>query len=169
MKQFFKILFWFSVCSIALLIIVPIVFHLLPLEFTKNNDEIIFNNIWFFGLPAAILLTLTGTLKLKNSVGEKILKIILTILVALLPIVFAFATALDGLCAWTTDKVLFEKINEPSVKIVSREYGCGAVDTGSPTHNIFKIKYFTSHLILVSPIDTTKINKAIWRRNNNND
>ena len=134
------------------------------MEFTHDSDEIFFDQIWFFGLPIAILFTLTGTLKREDTKGTAFAKTISTILFAFLPFLFAIATALSGLCSWTTEKILFENKNDKSTKIVLRDFGCGAVDSTSPTPGVFKIKYYTSHFIWVSEIDTNKIDKNLWIR-----
>ncbi|HSC38531.1 MAG TPA: hypothetical protein VLD19_11680, partial [Chitinophagaceae bacterium] len=76
---------------------------------------------------------------------------------------FAMAmTALDGMCLWTTEKVLFVSKNNPSVKIILRSFGCGATDSTSPNTGVVKATYYTSHFFILSPIDTTKIDRTIW-------
>jgi hypothetical protein len=133
-------------------------------EFTNNDCERLFNDIWFFGFPICILLTLTGTLR-KGDINAVIIgKIIFTVLLSLIPIVIAVATVFDGLCSWETDKILFENKKDHSISIALRDFGCGAIDDGDPKYKIFKIENYTSYAIRVSDIDTTKIVKSEWIR-----
>ena len=161
-----KIIFRASVSLIVLLLIILIIWPFQPLEFTKSEYADNFKLIPFLGLPVLILLTLTGTLKKKNSIREIVAKIFVTIFTALLPLVILFATALDGMCQWNTTKDLFENITDPSTKIVLRDFGCGATDSTSPTYQVFEITNYTSYFMRINPVDTNKIDKAQWKRIN---
>lgn len=137
--------------------------HFIPLEFTDRKEQYYYESIRFFGFPIAILLTLTGTVKNKDHNGVKFGKIILTVLTSLAVFYFSGLAILGDMCQWSTERIVFEsKID--SDKIVIRSFGCGATDSGSPTYGTFKVKYFTRHFILATPIDTTRVDQTLWKR-----
>ena len=135
-----------------------------PLEFADNNNEFIYDSIRFYGFPIAILLTLTGTIKKADATSSVATKIFLTIGVAAFSVFVMVMTLFAGMCDWTTDKVFFENIKNPSVKIVQRDFGCGATDSSPATIKLFKVREITPLLIWVTPIDTNKIDKSDWNR-----
>jgi len=45
----------------------------------------------------------------------------------------------------------------------------GATDSTSPNMEVVKATYYTSHLFILSPIDTTKIDRIIWLPVHNKD
>ncbi|ANH80883.1 hypothetical protein A8C56_07730 [Niabella ginsenosidivorans] len=68
------------------------------------------------------------------------------------------------MCRWANNKILFENIKDKTAKIVLRDFGCGATDSGSPAYKICKIKNISSLFIWVTNVDTTKIDRQIWQR-----
>lgn len=162
-QQLRKLIFWTAIILVVILIILPIMIHVLRLEFTNNDEELAYDNFTFIGLPVLIVLTLTGTLKRNDTAVNAISKIGITLFIALNPILIIFSTALDGMCKWTTDKDLFENRNDQSIRIVRRGLGCGATDSGGLVFDIFKTENYTSHFIRVSKFDTLNINKTEWR------
>ena len=159
-----KIIFWTSVTFIFFLVIVPFVAQFTPLEFTDGKLRNSIEQFRFFGLPVIILLTLFGTLKSKDRPEIKIAKVVLTIVVSATPVLIFFAIAFGGRCHWTESKTLFEKNNEKTTKMVLREFGCGATDSGRPTYKVAKVKKVYPALIWVTDIDTTKIDRNTWQR-----
>jgi hypothetical protein len=165
MQTITRIIYWTSLASIFIFVIVPFIGQFTPLEFTNNNFQDIFEQIRFFGLPIAIILTLFGTLKHKDTSTTKATKTVLTICVAVFSVVVLFMTFFAGImCRWTNNKVLFENKNDKTTKIVLRDFGCGATDSGLPTYKVCKIKNISTLLIWVTGIDTTKIDRQIWQR-----
>ena len=123
-----------------------------------------FDGIRFYGFPVAIILTLTGTIKKKDTTGTMVLKIFITIVISAFSLLVMIMALFAGMCDWTTDKVFFENKHRTSTKIVQRSYGCGATDGSAATIKIVKVKEITPYLIWVASIDTTKINKGEWTR-----
>jgi hypothetical protein len=159
-----KIVYWTSLVLIFGFVIVPFVGQFTPLELTNDNLQDSFEQVRFFGLPIVILLTLFGTLKSKDSPGSKTTKIVVTICISLFSFFVLFMTVFAGMCRWTNNKILFENISDKTAKIVLRDFGCGAIDSGTPTYKVCKVKYITASLIWVTSIDTTKIDREIWQR-----
>lgn len=169
MQTGFKIIYWGSLAFIFVFIIVPFAGQFTPLELTSDNFQDLFEQIRFFGLPIAILLTLFGTLKQKDPTDTRIGKIVLTICVAAFSAFILFMTVFAGMCRWTNNKVLFENKNDKTTKIVLRDFGCGATDSGSPTYKVCKIKRISPLLVWVTNVDTTKINRVAWLRVDDNE
>ena len=159
-----KIIYWVSLALIFVFVIIPFVGQFTPLEITNHNFQSLFEQLRFFGLPIVILLTLFGTLKPKDTLSTKTTKIILTICVSLLSVYILFMSIWAGMCRWTNNKVLFNNVHDKTIKIVLRDFGCGATDSGSPTYKVCKIKNILPSLIWVTEIDTTKIDRQIWQR-----
>jgi len=164
-----KIIYWTSLAFIFLFVIVPFVGQFTPLEFTNDNFKTLLEEIRFFGLPIAILLTLFGTLKPKDSTASKGIKIALTISVSALSFFFLLVSAFGNMCGWTNNKTLFNNINDKTTKIVLRDFGCGATDSGSPIYKVCKIKNISPVFIWVTDTDTTKIDRQVWQRVDNKE
>lgn len=164
MKLILRILFWLSVCVIVLLIVLPIIKSLLPVEFVNDRHQGIYDGFRIFGLAGAIILTLTGTIKKKDTTGEVIGKIVLTLFALLIPFCIMVTTVFDGMCRWVNDKALFVNNRKSSSQIVLRSYGCGAVDSGSPKYGTFEIRDLPFGLIWVTKTDTLNIDRTVWIR-----
>src|SRR5688572_5969002 len=142
-----KLVFWLSLTVLFLCLIVPIIGNILPLELSDDSFKSQMEGFRFFAVPIAILLTLSGTLK-RNDTALNLLKIVSTVIIAGFSIIMLFGSVLAGMCSWTDNKVLF--VNKKGEKIVLRDYGCGAVDSGSPIYNIVKIKRIVPGLTWVT-------------------
>ncbi len=164
MQRFLKIVYWTSILIPCFWVLTTILGNLVPLEFSNNNSEFIYDSIRFYGIPIAIMLTLTGTIKSKDTSGSIATKIFLTICVSAFSIFIMFMTLFAGMCDWTTDKIFFENKQNSSIKIVQRSFGCGATDSSPATLKVFKVREITPYLIWVTSIDTNKINKDEWKR-----
>ncbi len=117
-------------------------------------------------MPIALLSTLTvyGFIKRINSVYyilHLIMAIVLAISFFVETILYAFG---PGMCERTTRKVLFQDRTDPSVKIVERDFGCGATDSEPATTDTYKIKELAFYFILSTKVDTNKIDKTQWTR-----
>jgi hypothetical protein len=167
MQTICKTIYWASLTLIFVFVIVPFIGQFIPLEFTDDNFQNFFEQFRFFGLPIAILLTLFGTLKHTDATATKTTKIVLTICITLFSVFVLSMTVFAGMCRWTNNKVLFENKNDKTKKIVLRDFGCGATDSGSPTYKVCKIKTISPLLIWVRDLDTTKIDRRIWQRVDN--
>ena len=167
MQTFSRIIYWTSLVSIFGFVIVPFIGQFTPLEFTDDGFKDKFEHFRFFGLPIVILLTLFGTLKPKDSTVNKTTKIVWTVCISVASFFILFMSIWAGMCRWTSNRDLFENVNDKTTKIVLRDFGCGALDSGSPTYKVCKIKNILPLLIWVTEIDTTKIDRQIWQRADN--
>jgi len=162
MKVVSKLIFWLSIFLIFVFVVLPIVIDFTSLEFANDHYKSEYEEIRFYLLPIIIWLTLFGTIKKKYSRERISVTVGLTVLASVVSFLFLFFSVFAGMCAWTDNKTLFIKADDPTTKIILRDYGCGATDSGSPIYKTFKVKRLTSYLVSVNYIDTTKIDKTHW-------
>ena len=164
MNRFRKFIFILSLTLIAVIILIFLAGNFIPLEFANAREEEQYESGRFVVLFAATLLTITGTVKKKDDKKTVSAKIFLTMLAAMIPVFIAFGTGLDGMCGHSIVKTLFEKNNDPSEKIVIRDFGCGATDSSPSVRSVEKLSYYTSHFYIASPVDTMKLDRDQWVR-----
>ncbi len=167
MKTLSKIVFLTSLSFIGGCIFIGILGSLLPIEVIDDNLVYYYMVIRFYGIPITIILTLTGTIKQKDKAGLIIGKIIATIAMSIFSLFIVFMVLFSNMCGWTTNRVFFENTQNKTIKIVERNFGCGATDSGEPVYKIFKLKEITKYFIWVTEIDTNQIDKSEWTRINN--
>ena len=159
--KFLRIIYWISIFLICFWVFLPLIKSFLSLEITDHEIEDTYDLIRFWGLPVAILLTLTGTIKQDDTSDDVGGKVSLTLFVAGFSLFFVL---LFNMCDWSTSIVLFQNKEDSDIKIVEREYGCGATDGGEPIYKIFKVQELTKYFIRVTEIDTATIGRAEWER-----
>jgi len=163
-KAFLKIVFWTSISYVFICILVGILSLLLPIELIDRKIDNIYFGIRFFGIPLAIIFTLTGTIKQKDKLGTIIGKIFATISVSFVALFIMGLVFFGSVCGWMTDAILFESKNDKTIKIEARHYDCGATDTQRPNLKTYKVIRLSKYFIWRTRIDTNKINKDDWTR-----
>ena len=158
-----------SLILVFLFIVVPILGHYTSIEFTNDSYADFFEEMRFFALPIIILCSLSWTITKEDKTEIKVVKVVLTIVASIFSVAILFTAIWSGMCAWTTNRILFYNKSDTATKIVLRDFGCGATDSGSPTYRVCKIENISSYLIRVTTIDTTKIDRKIWIRVDNKD
>lgn len=159
-----KVVYCTSILLLSIWTLTAVFGSLIPLEFSNNNHEFIYDSILFYGFPIAIILTLAGTIKKDDTRGTIATKVFITILISFISLCIMFMTSFTGMCDWTTDKVYFENKQNPSTTIVQRSFGCGATDSSPATIEVYKLRELTPYLIWVTSADTNQIDKNEWRR-----
>jgi len=167
MHLLIKFIFWTSIALIATFVLLLVLGAVTPLEFTNEEVKSTFERVRFIGLPIAILLTLFGTLKNRDSKANLFSKVFLTLLAVGISIAVLFFSLFAGMCNWSGNQILFENRKSTTTKIVLREYGCGATDSGSPIYRAFRIKPVLPFINVVTVVDTTTIDKSLWTRIDN--
>ena len=127
-----KIVFWVAISIITVFLTAPILMGIANLEFTSEVFKAQYVKIRVIVLPLAILLTLIGASK--ENLSRRIVWTVVgafSVFVVCLGIFFNF-------CSWTDERNLFINSTNPAVKIILREYGCGATDSGLPQTDILK-------------------------------
>jgi hypothetical protein len=162
MKVVSNLIFWISILLIFVFVALPIIIDFTSLQFTNDHYKSEYEEIRFYWLPIIILLTLFGTIKKRYSRDRIIATVGFTVLVSVVCFLVLFFSVFAGMCTWTDNKTLLIKADDPTIKIILRDYGCGATDSGSPIYKVFKVKRLTSYLVSVTDIDTTKLDKTHW-------
>ncbi len=164
MQRLSKIVSWTSIVLLSIWILTPIFGTFLPLEFSNNHYEYIYDSIRFFGIPIAIFLLLLGTIKKEDTSRIIVTKAFTAIGISAFAVFIMFMTVFAGMCDTTTHKVFFENKQRPSTKIVQRSFGCGATDSSPATMKVSQIREITPYLIWVTSVDTNQIDKSEWNR-----
>jgi len=164
MKYLLKIVFRISIAFIALNLLTTMFGDFIPLEFSKQQNKEIFEGLSFFGVPIAILLTLTGTLLKSDPQGFLIGKVFLTVFIAVFSFIILTMALFSSMCTWTIGDEIFKNKANPEKKIVTRYFGCGATDSTPELCKLFIIESFTTYFIMVGETDTNKIDKSEWIR-----
>jgi hypothetical protein len=159
-----KMVYRVSIFLIWFLIAFPIAWRFIPLDFASQGIESDFETTCFFTFISATLATLTGTLKKADHAAIVILKILLTLFAAFCSLVIIGLFALGSMCGSVTTNTLFVKKGNSNISIVTREFGCGATDSGPATKSTKKLRKITSFFIWLTPVDTNMINKEHWIR-----
>ena len=157
-----RVIFLVAICCLVFWVISPILLHLIGLEFNDEGLEQTYNEIKFRGIPICIILTLFGTIKPNDKSGDRILKTVLTLAVATIAFFFMIMSIFAGMCDWTNREILYTNKEYKEVKIIQRDYGCGATDSGPPIVKNFKVKEFTKYFISAKEIDIEKIDQNEW-------
>jgi hypothetical protein len=139
--------------------------YLLSLEFRSNFFECL-ERARFYGIPIAILFTLTGTLRNVKDKMRISAIVIWTIVLSFFSFGFMIFILFANMCSWSTNETYFISKSDNSTSIVSREFGCSATDSGDPKTQTFKVTKINSHLDRVTKLDTNYINKNDWIRVN---
>jgi uncharacterized membrane protein len=162
MQFFQKIVFRFAIGFICVWVLFFLIKRFENIEFTDDRPGSVCESIYFAGLPAAILLTLAGIIKRNDRAFAVAIKVVLTCFVSAITFLMIAVLGYTSTCRWTTDYVLLESKQNPSVKIVQRGYKCNSSYPKSPFTGIFEIHEFLGLFILVKDADLSKINSAEW-------
>ena len=153
--------FGISIAFIVLTLLSYTLGQVLPFEFADIKIQQTFYEIILRGLPIAVLLTLFGTIRRKNTKTKNFTFLGLTVLTSALCfmgqiiLVFAF-----GFGVWSTETILYKHKNENKI-IAEQLYDIGAFGYGG--RRIVEIKPVLKYWILPTPVDTTRINKGEWK------
>lgn len=167
MRTLFKILYFASLAYIVTCCLLIFLLKILPLEFKNHRFDEQFPNLFYFGVPVAILFT-AARLGFQNIEASQIRKRLLKkflISIGVFTIFFCYSFVSFGIsmCDTVTGETLFIK-NSSSSKIVERDFGCGATDSSPATVTIAKQTEILSLFWYYTRIDTTTLNKSEWIR-----
>jgi hypothetical protein len=163
-KRIRKISSWVAVIFICIGIASLITGLLLPIEFINYKAATIVSRLYFSILIISAFSALSITYQQKYGWGTMIsIMVVLSITIFITFYLIAIAS-LSNMCSWTTVNTLYENTENPSVKIVEREFGCGATDSSNPTKRLFKTKQVTPFFVWVTEFDTASVDKTKWHR-----
>ena len=160
MNKVHKIIFRISLCFIILCVLTIF----LPIEITNGTVKMNFTWIRLFGIPIAVLLTLTGIIKQKDTILIVIVKSVVTTIFAGFTCFFLIILLFVNMCEWTESEVFFTHKQKPNTKIVERSMNCGAFDTDFPNYKPFKITKLSDNFIWAVKVDTTNLDTNKWEK-----
>jgi hypothetical protein len=120
-----------------------------------------FYDIIMPGLPIAILLTLTGTIKRTNDKSKNVIIIVTTIAGSLISFFIIVSMLFSvGFLTITNDTLLYKHKTNQTIEIMKQTVGQGAF--GADGHRIVKLEPFLYFWNKTTIIDTTTISKTDW-------
>jgi len=168
MKLACKIIYWCALAFIALTVVIWIAVKWFPLEFQESSYEGYFGITGFFGIGVAILLTTAKAFfegkDRKGILNSFLNRFLLVVFYFVIGIIYFAATWADGWCTWSTGTVLFEKKSNAGIKLVERDFGCGAVDNTPPSEGFFIRTPVSPVFFYYKAVDTTKIDMRVWQK-----
>ena len=161
-----KIIYLLSIAYIVLCCTLAILLNSIPLEFKSYRLSENADQLFFFGIPIAVLFTLArlGFKDRRNLVvWKEVLKTVgLSVGIFIVFFFYAIASFGSSMCRTTTGQTIFTKSNSSTTKIVERHFGCGATDSGPGIITIAKQVDILSIFWYYSEIDTIGIAKSDW-------
>ncbi|MBB6269893.1 heme/copper-type cytochrome/quinol oxidase subunit 4 [Pedobacter cryoconitis] len=161
-----KVIFWVSIVVILTWMMLSLFGKLIPLEIKIGKSGGLYQVFLFYALQTAVMLTLFGTLKQKDSRRRLIIKLILTCAIAVAACFLTIVTIFSGMCSWNTDRVLLEKKDAPDTRIVLRRKGCGEQKKKYPLYKTAQEKHIIADLYWIKDIDTNQLDQKQWNRLN---
>jgi hypothetical protein len=157
-----RVIFLIAISLLIFWMVSPILMKYFSLEFNDKSFESNFISIRFFGVPTCILLTLFGTIKSNHKKSDRITFTVLTFGLATFAFFVMIGSILSGMCDWSNRETLFVNKENQNIKIIQREYGCGAMDSDAPFTRDFKVNECSKYFIIATEIDLEKMNKNVW-------
>jgi hypothetical protein len=166
MKFISRIIYFGSIVFIIVSLLVSLSLKIFPLELSESGYEEVFDELFFIGIPVAIIMT-CSKIFFKNVQKSKIRsaiinRLIIAVVVFISFIFYGFISFGANMCTWSTGPTLFVNTKKSCEKIVLREFGCGATDNSPGTLSVFKVTTITPFFIYATEIDTTKIDSNEW-------
>lgn len=151
--------------NIAAACILTLVMDLGPVEFSSDAVESTFLAWRVMGVTASILLLILLRIRDTDAGLERALKLMAAPVVPVIFLVWAGIIGFaSGMCSWSERSTVFISGGDPGRRIVLRDLGCGATDGGPPVIKTFEMKRLTNWFNYVHQVDTTSIDRALWRR-----
>ena len=111
----------------------------------------------------ALLLTMTGTIKKRNSKDKNWGIAGLTILVAVAIFLIMFSLLMQvAFGGWTNESILFRNKRNSGISINEQIWDVGALGYDRSSKRIVKLKPVLKYLNQVTPVDTGSLDKTEW-------
>ena len=160
-----KIIFWISISLLVFWILTPIILSVFGLELNNDEFEQLLAIIRFWTVPICVFLVLCRILKPNDNKEERIAKVILILGVTVFSFFFMVMTIFVGMCDWTNREILYTNIQNEKVRIIARDYGCGAFDSDLSVVQNFRVQELGKYFIWTKEINIEEIDKAKWKKN----
>ena len=156
-------IFWLAIAFFISLFAGLILFSLFSLEFRKSsygNDLYLY---LIFLVPIALLLTMAGTIKKKNSKNKNWGIAGLTFFLAISVFVVMFSLLMQvSFGGWTNEKILYRNIKDKNISINQQIWDVGALGYDRDSKRIVELKPIFNYFYQVKNIDTIKLDKNEW-------
>lgn len=164
MELLMKVIRWASIIFISLMLLVTLLVIVLPVEIKDSRlfDE--FERVRFFGLPSGTLLLLVSTINANDTPGVIVVKLVRAVLITAGVMYVMFITVFAGMCQWTDRKTVFIHKHDERKRVVVRDLGCGAWDSGPPVRKTVMVRDLGPWFNVVTAVDTTSMDRSDWVR-----
>jgi len=160
-KIFLRIIFWLAIIFSTISFYSLTIAENINIEFADWRLMQKYYEIILEWLPFAVLLTLCGTMKGKNSKLKNIVIAITTITVSIFSFFIIVGTMFSiGFGAWINISTLYENRKDRNITIKEQRFDEGALGYGGI--RIVKLKPLIKYWNIVTIIDTTTLNKSEW-------
>ncbi len=160
-KILLRIIFWLAIIFTVISFYSLTIGENMNIEFADWRLMQKYYEIILEWLPLAVLLTLCGTIKRKNSKLRNIVIAITTMTVSLFSFFIIVGTMFAiAFGAWMDTTTLYESRENHHVTIKEQRFDEGALGYGGI--RIVKLKPFMKYWNIVTEVDTTTLNKKEW-------
>ena len=164
LKIFPRTIFYLAILFFLLLIGGIILFSIFSLEFKKSSDGSTLYLYLIFLIPMALLLTMTGTIKKRNSKNKNWGIAGLTILIAVAVFMIMFSLLMQvAFGGWTNEAILYRNNKNKNISINEQIWDVGALGYDRESKRIVELKPFLNYFYQVKQIDTGKLDKTEWK------
>lgn len=156
-----KTIFWLTVVFISVAVFALTFAQASAYEFADWRLSRKFYDLIMAGLPVAVLLTLTGTIKRTNNKSKNITIVVATITGTIVTLfILVSMTFSVGFLTITNHTLLYRLRTNPNTTIMVQHVGQGAF--GADGQRIVKLEPFLTIWNKTTIIDTAMINKEDW-------
>ena len=157
---------WYLRVVIGLIIlglVIPVLGDWLSIGFAEEASGQKAKSFQLVILPIPVLLTIPAIITSTDSMGTQLLKVVGNVFGAFfIMLVLSFHDW--DVCRWVNARTLYQSKKNSGAWIMSREYGCGAVDAEAPRSACFLVKTVFPGLIRAVEVDTTTLDQREWVR-----
>ena len=155
---------------ILLWIIISLSFWCFSIEIYESDFEIHYIMTRFWSLSISTTLLLFSSISYKGTVSNIILGIVGMTIVSIVAIAFVLVlTFVSIMFGWSVSEELYVNNKNPKLKIVYRNLGHGALDSGEDYEEdkvTFKYKKLNKYFVFAKRINLDKIDERHWTKIN---
>jgi hypothetical protein len=160
---FRRIIFWAAILFFISLISGLILFSVLSLEF-KNSSY--FGDVYLYLvllIPLAILFTMTGTIKKRNSSNKNWGIAGLTSIIAIIVFVTMFSLIMQiAWGGWANEAILYRNKKDNNISVNEQVWDVGALGYDRGSKRVVELKPIFYYFYQVRLIDTTHLDRNEW-------
>lgn len=165
MRTFGKLLLGLWVICLLLIILVPVIKNQPNIDFQTPRYEDNWTYLTSIIIPLLFVcpLLFLAVTKVKEDMSMAIVIVATLIIGGGIWFVVVVNFAFLDLCSADYSEVLFENLEEPEIKIVNRDFGCGAVDSSPNSKTSYEIRPFLFFFYKTQKVDLKEVDEAHWQ------